>query len=91
MLEVRTITPNRVKNQSGGTLKILAHNCNHQQWLVVKQKNVALQHCGFKAEFPKHKIALFWVKFINVTVVTQNWTNTRQNFMCLLWPYYPHF
>ena len=32
-----------------------------------------------------------WVKFINVTVVTQNWTNTRQNFMCLQWPYYPHF
>ena len=52
MLEVRTITPNRFKNQSGGTLKILAHDCNYQQGLV-KQNNVALYHCGFKTEFPK--------------------------------------
>ena len=35
MLEVRT--PNRFKNQSGGTLKILSHDCNHQQGLA-KQK-----------------------------------------------------
>ena len=34
VLEVRTITPNTFKNQSGGTLKILAHHCNHQQELV---------------------------------------------------------
>ena len=53
VLEVRTITPSRFKNQSGGTLKILAHNYNHQQGLV-KQKNVTLHHCGFKAEFRKH-------------------------------------
>ena len=52
VLEVRTITPSRFKNQSGGTLEILAHNCNHQQGLV-KQKNIALHHCGFKAEFRK--------------------------------------
>ena len=50
VLEVRT--PNRFKNQSGGTLKILAHNCNHQQGLV--KETVALHHCAFKAEFPKH-------------------------------------
>ena len=49
MLEVRTITPNAFKNQSGDTLKILAHNWNHQQGLV-KQKNVTL----FKVEFRKH-------------------------------------
>ena len=52
VLEVRTITPNRFTNQSSGTLKILAHNWNHQQGLV-KQKTVALHHCGFKTEFPK--------------------------------------
>ena len=34
VLEVRTITPNTFKNQSGGTLKIFAHHCNHQQGLV---------------------------------------------------------
>ena len=53
MLEVRTITPNRFKNQSGGTLKMLARDYNDKQGLA-KQKNVALHHCGFKAEFPKH-------------------------------------
>ena len=53
VLEVRTITPNRFKNQSSGTWKILAHNCNHQKGLV-KQKAVVLYHCGFKAEFSKH-------------------------------------
>ena len=53
VLEFRTITPNRFKNQSGGTLKILAHDCNHQQGFS-KQKMVALHHCGFKADFPKH-------------------------------------
>ena len=53
VLEVRTVTPNRLKNQSGGTLKILSHDCTHQQGLV-KQKNVALDHSGFKAKFPKH-------------------------------------
>ena len=35
--EVRTITPNRFKNQSSGTLIILTCNCNHQQGLI-KQK-----------------------------------------------------
>ena len=60
ILEVRTITPNRFKNQSTGTLKILAHNCNHQQGLV--KKIVALHHPGFKAEFPKHfyEDGYFW-------------------------------
>ena len=53
VIEVKTIIPNRFKNQSSGTLKILAHDCNHQQGLA-KQKTVRLQNCGFKAEFPKH-------------------------------------
>ena len=53
VLEVITITPNRFKNQSGSTLKMLAHDCNHQKGLV-KQKYVTLHHCGFKAEFPKN-------------------------------------
>ena len=53
VLEIRTITPNRFKNQSGGTLKMLARDYNDKQGLA-KQKNVALHHCGFKAEFPKH-------------------------------------
>ena len=38
VLEARTITPSIFKNQSSGTMKTLAHNCNHQQGFV-KQKN----------------------------------------------------
>ena len=53
VLEVRTARPNRFKNQSKGTMKILVHNCNYEQGFV-KQKTVALHPCGFKAEFPKH-------------------------------------
>ena len=34
VLEVRIIILNRLKNQPAGTLKILAHDCNHQQALV---------------------------------------------------------
>ena len=29
MLEIRTLTPNRLKNQSSDTFNILGHNCNH--------------------------------------------------------------
>ena len=29
MLEIRTLTPNRFKNQSSDTLNILGYNCNH--------------------------------------------------------------
>ena len=36
-LEIRILTPNRFKNQFSGTLKLLAHNFNHQQGLA-KQK-----------------------------------------------------
>ena len=53
VLEVSTITSNRFKNQSSGTLKTLGHNCNPQQGLI-KQKIVTLHHCRFKLEFPKH-------------------------------------
>ena len=80
VLEVRSITANRFKNQSGGTLKILVHDCNHQQGLV-KQENVAVYHCGFKVEFPNFywDRYLFWVKFIDVAIVTQNWNNIGSN------------
>ena len=52
MPEIRPLIPDRFKNQSGDTLKnILGHNCNHQQEFV-KQRTVALHHCGFKLKFP---------------------------------------
>ena len=53
MVEIRTLTPNRLKNQSGDTMNILGQNCNHQQGFE-KQRTVALHHCGFKLKFPKH-------------------------------------
>ena len=52
-LQIRTLKPNRFKNQSSDTLKLLGQNCNHQQGLI-KQKTVALHHRGFKLKFPKH-------------------------------------
>ena len=52
-LEIRTLTPNRFKNQSSDTLKLLGHNCNHQQQFV-KQKTVTLLLCDFKLKFPEH-------------------------------------
>ena len=79
MLEVGTLTPNRFKNQSSDTLNRLGHNCNHQQEFV-KQRTVALHHFGFKLKFPKHWLRLlFWVKFINVTVVTPYWDSNGWN------------
>ena len=53
MVEIRTLTPNRLKNQSGDTMNILGQNCNHQQGFA-KQRTVALHHSGFKLKFPKH-------------------------------------
>ena len=52
-VEIQPLTPNRFKNQTNDTLKLLAHNCNHQQGFV-KQGNVALHHCGFKLKFLEH-------------------------------------
>ena len=55
MLEIQTETLNRFNSQSSDTLKILGHNCKHQQGFV-KQKTVALYHFGFKFKFPKRPI-----------------------------------
>ena len=52
-LELRNFKPNRIKNQSKDTLKLLGQNCNHQQGFA-KQKIVALNHCGFNLRFPKY-------------------------------------
>ena len=73
MLEVRTLTPNRFKNQSSDTLNILGHNCNHQQEFV-KQRTVALHHFGFKL-----LRSLFWANFINLTVITRYWDSNGWN------------
>ena len=51
--EIKTLTPNRFKNQTSDTFKLLDHNWNHQQGFV-KQKIVALHHCGFNLKLPKH-------------------------------------
>ena len=79
VLEVRTITPNRFKNQFDGTLKILAHDCSRQQELV-KQKIllsiIEVLRQNFLDTFIK---SLIWVKFINIAIVMQNWNNIGSN------------
>ena len=52
-LEIRTLTPNRSKNQTNDTLKLLDCHCNNKQGLV-KQKTVPFHHCGVQLEFPLH-------------------------------------
>ena len=51
-LEIRTLTPNRFKNQTNDSLKLLGHNSKHQQRFF-KQKIVAVDCCSI-LKFPKH-------------------------------------
>ena len=51
--EIPTLMPNRFKNQTINTLKLLGQNFNHQQRFVT-QKIVALHCWGFNLKFPKH-------------------------------------
>ena len=51
--EIRTLTPNRFKNETNDTLTLLGHNYNHQRGFL-KQKIVTLHCCGFNLKFPKH-------------------------------------
>ena len=44
--EIRTLTPNRFKNETNDTLTLLGHNYNHQRGFL-KQKIVTLHCCGF--------------------------------------------
>ena len=52
-LEIRTLKPNRFKNQSSNILKLLDQNRNHQQGFI-KQKIITLHHGGFKLKSLKH-------------------------------------
>ena len=51
--EIRTLTPNRLKNQTDDTLTLLGHNYNHQRGNR-RQKIFALHRCGFNFKFTKH-------------------------------------
>ena len=50
---IRTLTPNKFKNQTNETFKLPHHNSNHHQGFA-EPKNVALNHCSFKLKFPKY-------------------------------------
>ena len=52
-LKIRTLTPNRFKNQTNDTLTLLGHDYNHQRGFL-KQKIVTVHRCGFNLKFPKH-------------------------------------
>ena len=51
-LKIRTLTPKNFQNQTNGSLKLLAHNGNHQKG-VGTQIIIALHCCGFKLKFPE--------------------------------------
>ena len=48
--KIQTLTPNRFKNQTNDTLKLLGHNYNHQRGSL-EQKIVTLHCCGFNLKF----------------------------------------
>ena len=63
---LRTLKPNRFKNQSSDTLNLLDQNCNHQQGLF-QQKTVALHHRVLSSNFLNTVIV---IAIIDETVVT---------------------
>ena len=52
-IKTRTLIPHKFKNQTNDKLEVLGQNCNHQQGHL-KQKIVALHHCGFNLKLLKH-------------------------------------
>ena len=48
--EIQHLTPNRFKNQTNDTLKLLGHSYNHQRGFL-KQKILTLHVCGFNLKF----------------------------------------
>ena len=50
-LETRSLKPNRFKNQSSDTLKLVAHNCNHHQ-VFIKQKKCCSLLLWFQVKVP---------------------------------------
>ena len=50
---IRTLIPNRFKNQINDKFKLLGRNCNYQEGRL-KQKIVALHRCGFNLKLPRH-------------------------------------
>ena len=68
--KIRTLTPNRLKNQTNDTLKLLGHSYNHERGSL-KQKIVTVHCCGFNLKF--------WVNINNVTLVMENESNIVSN------------
>ena len=79
MLETRTLTPNRFKNLSSENLNILTTVATIYKSLL--KKNCCSLSLWFRvkiSEIPLLRL-LFWVNFINITVITLNQDNTRLN------------
>ena len=72
--EIRTLTPNRFKNETHDTFAPLGHNYNHQRGFL-KLKIVTLHRCGFKLKFPKHCYFDRYFEYINEIAVTKNQNN----------------
>ena len=53
--EIQTLTPNRFKNETNDTLKLLGHSFNHLQGFV-KQKVVAPHRCSFNLKVQSCKL-----------------------------------
>ena len=78
--EVRTLTPDRSKDQTKDTLKLLGHNFNHLQGFD-KQKKCHSLSLWFYVKISSLLLlrSLFWVNFVKAAVVIQNWINIGSN------------
>ena len=74
--QITTFTRNSFKNQSGDTLKLLARNCNHKPGFVKQKSSCSkLLWLSIQISWTLLLRSLFWVNFVNVADVTQNWNN----------------
>ena len=73
--KIQTLTPNRLKNQTNDTLKLLGHNYNHQRGSL-KQKIVTLHCCGFNLKFRVNINNLTFVMENDSNIVSNNYLST---------------
>ena len=80
-------TPNRFKIQTNDTSELLARNCNYLQEFVKQKKSLSIIVVLSK-HFLKTLLqrSLFWVNFINIAVVMQNWNNIGPNVYVSTYP-----
>ena len=75
-LEIRTLTPNRLKNQTNDTLKLVDCNCNHQQRFVKTAILGKLYQCN-KCH---SKLEQHWIKcYVSTVALLSSFWATKKS------------